>query len=115
MSDLFAAVLARLSHVPGVRGALIVDPDTGTPVVAEVQQDVAPAALGALAAALFQRISRASNAAGFGSLNTFHLEAEHGHVVRAGANDLSLVALVDDDAQLGLVRLETHRAAESLR
>ena len=32
----------------------------------------------------------------------------------AGAGELILVVLVDDDGQLGMVRLETQRAAESL-
>lgn len=115
MSDLYTETLTRLSHVPGVRGAIIVEPDTGVPVMAEVEASVSPQALAALAAALFQRTGRASSAAGFGALERLHLEAEDGHVLMAGAGDLVLVVLVDDDGQLGRVRLETQRAAETLR
>jgi predicted regulator of Ras-like GTPase activity (Roadblock/LC7/MglB family) len=115
LSDAYAATLGRLSRVPGVRGAILVDPEAGVPVVAEVETNVSAQALAALAAALFQRTSRASDAAGFGSLHRFHLESERGHVLMSGAGDFVLVVLVDDDAQLGMVRLETHRAAESLQ
>ncbi len=115
MSDAFAATLARLSHVPGVRGAIIVEPETGVPVLAEVQTSVSPQALAALAAALYQHTARASESAGFGALQHFQLEAEGGHVLMAGTSDLVLVLLVDDDAQLGMARLEMRRAAESLR
>lgn len=115
MSDLYGAILGRLSRVPGVRGAILVDPDAGVPVMAEVEAQVSAPALAALAAALFQRTSNASNAAGFGSLRRFHLESERGHVLMTGAGELVLVVLVDDDAQLGMVRLEAHRAADSLQ
>lgn len=115
MSDVYRDAIERLSHVPGVRGALIVDMGAGVPVTAEVETGISPDALAALAAALYERTARASDAAGFGALSTFHLEAEGGHVVMAGAGDLVLIALVDDDAQLGRVRLETQRAAETLQ
>lgn len=115
MTDRFADALARLSRVPGVRGAIIVEPDTGVPVVAEVEASTSAQALAALAAALFQRTGRASDAAGFGTLNRLQLDAEGGRVLMAGAGDLVLVVLVADDGQLGMVRLEMQRAAESFQ
>lgn len=115
MSDAYTETLARLSRVPGVRGAIIVEPDSGVPVMAEVEAGVSPQALAALAAALFQRTGRASDAAGFGTLRRLHLEAAGGHVLMAGAGALVLVVLVDDDGQLGRVRLEAQRAAEALQ
>ena len=51
---------------------------------------------------------------GFGPLQSLHLEADAGHVLVAGAGELIVVVLAAKDAQLGLVRLETLRAAESL-
>jgi predicted regulator of Ras-like GTPase activity (Roadblock/LC7/MglB family) len=115
VSDVFADTVARLSHVPGVRGAILVEPETGVPITAEVEANVSPQALAALAAALFQRTATASTAAGLGALRRFHLEGAGGHVLMAGAGDLILVVLVEDDGQLGLVRLEAQRAAESLQ
>ena len=115
MSDIYVDTVARLSRVSGVRGAIIVEPETGVPVMAEVEVGVSPQALAALAAALFRRTANASAAAGFGPLRRFHLEAAGGHVLMAGAGDLVLVVLVDDERQLGMVRLEAQRAVESLQ
>jgi predicted regulator of Ras-like GTPase activity (Roadblock/LC7/MglB family) len=115
VSDPFAAVVERLSRIPGVRGAIVVEPDTGVPVTAEVDASSSPQALAALAAALFKRTASASDAAGFGALRRLQLEAAGGQVLMGDAGDLVLVVLVEDDAQLGMVRLEMQRAAESLR
>lgn len=115
MSDAYATTVERLSRIPGVRGAIIVEPDTGVPVLSEVEASASPQALAALAAALFKRTANASTAAGFGPLQRLQLEAAGGHVLMTDAGDLVLVVLVDDDGQLGMVRLEMQRAAESLR
>jgi predicted regulator of Ras-like GTPase activity (Roadblock/LC7/MglB family) len=114
VTDPLANALHRVSRVPGVTGALIVDAEAGVPVMADLREGVAGAAVAALATALYQRTSGASEAAGFGRLETFHLEAEQGHIVAAGTGELVVVAIVEDDAQLGLVRIETQRAAQSL-
>jgi predicted regulator of Ras-like GTPase activity (Roadblock/LC7/MglB family) len=113
MSDPLAAALDRLSRVPGVRGALVVDVAAGVPVVAEVEADVDPAALAALAASVFRQTDRATEAAEFGRLRTVQLEARAGHVIVAGAGDLALVVVAAEDAQLGLIRLEAHRTVEA--
>jgi len=114
MSDVFAAAAERLSRVGGVRGALIVEKDAAVPVVAELSEGVNGTAVAALAASLFQRTAQASSAAQFGRLSTLQLEADEGHVIVVDADELILVVIADRDAQLGLVRLEAHRAAESL-
>jgi predicted regulator of Ras-like GTPase activity (Roadblock/LC7/MglB family) len=115
MTDALAAALSRVSHVPGVRGALVVDAEAGVPVVAEVAADTSGEAVAALAAALYRRTMQAAGAGGFGALQSLHLEAEGGHVFVAGSGDLIVVVLADSDAQLGMVRLETARAAEALQ
>ncbi len=114
MNAPFGGALERLSRVPGVRGALIVDAQAGVPVVAELAARVDGGPVAALAASVFRRTSRAADAAGFGRLDTLQLEAAEGHVVMAGAGELMVVAVADHGAQLGLVRLEVHRAAEGL-
>ena len=115
MSDPLANALTDVSHVPGVRGALVVEAEAGVPVVSEVQAGRSTEAIAALSAALFRRAERASAAGGYGALETLHLESEDGHVLVAGAGELLLVVLAEPDAQLGLVRVEAQRAAESLR
>lgn len=114
MSDAFAAAVDRISRVPGVRGALVVEADAGVPVLAELSEGVNGTAVAALAASLFRRSAQASEAAQFGALSTLQLEAADGHVVIAGAGDLILAVIAEHDAQLGLVRVEALNAARTL-
>ena len=89
MNALFTAAVERLSRVAGVRGALLVESEAGVPVVSELRAGVNETAVAALVASLF-------------------------HVVAVDAGELILVVVADHDAQLGLVRFEAHRAAESI-
>jgi predicted regulator of Ras-like GTPase activity (Roadblock/LC7/MglB family) len=114
MSDVFAAAVERLTRIAGVLGALIVDRDTAVPVVAELSDGVEGAALAALAASLFQRMRQGAESAQLGRLGTLQLEADAGHVVVADAGELIVVVIAEHGAQLGLVRLEAARAAQSL-
>lgn len=114
MSDAYAAALSRLSRVPGVRAAFIVETDAGVPIVGDVTADVDGTAVAALAAALFQRTSQASELVGLGALDTFHLQALGGHLLIAGAGDFAVTVLVEPDAQLGMVRMEARRTADAV-
>lgn len=108
------AALSRVSHVPGVLGALVVEVGAGIPVVAEVAADTSGDAVAALAAALYRGSAQAAGAGGFGPLESLHLETEQGHVIVAGAGEMIIVVLADRDAHVGRVRLEALRAAEAL-
>lgn len=114
MIDQYREAVTRLSRVPGVSGALVVEREAGLPVVEELKPDVSGTAVAALAAALFQRTQQASETAGYGELKLLQLHAEEGQVLIAGAGELVVVALVEDDAQVGRVRLEAQRAARAL-
>jgi predicted regulator of Ras-like GTPase activity (Roadblock/LC7/MglB family) len=115
VSDLFRDILERASHVSGVRGAMIVESEAGVPVMAELTEGVDGGAAAALASSLFRRTKRAAQTAEFGELRTLQLEAEAGHVIVAEAGELLIVIVAEKNAQLGMVRLEAHRAAEALR
>jgi predicted regulator of Ras-like GTPase activity (Roadblock/LC7/MglB family) len=115
MSDLLNQTVDRLSRVSGVRGAMVVETDAGVPVVAELKEGVEGGAVAALASSLFRRTNQASRTAEFGSIGTLQLEAQGGHVVVANAGELLVVVIAERGAQLGLVRLEAHQAAEALR
>lgn len=108
------AALSRVSRVPGVLGALVVETDAGVPVVAEVAEDTDGDAVAALAAALFNGTAQAADAGGFGTLENLHLETEDGHVIVAGTGEMVVVVLADRDAHLGSVRIEALRASEAL-
>lgn len=111
MSEHYTAALDRLSRVPGVRGAVVVDARAGVPILGDGAEN---AALAALATAVYRRAARASDGARLGGLTALQLEAEQGHIVIAGAAETLVVALAEPGAQLGLVRLEARRAAEGL-
>jgi predicted regulator of Ras-like GTPase activity (Roadblock/LC7/MglB family) len=115
MSDLYSDALDRLSRVPGVRGALLVETEAGVPVLSELAEGVEGGAVAALASSLFRRTNKAAQTASFGSLRTMQLEADVGHVIVANGGDLLIVVIAEKGAQLGMVRLEAHRAAEALQ
>jgi len=115
MSDVVSSALSRLSQVPGVRSALIVDAEAGVPVASELGEGVSGEAVAALTASLFQRTEKAARDAALGGLGSLQLETEDGHVVVAGSRPLIVVVIADRDAQLGLIRLEADRAVEALR
>ncbi|HEX6694596.1 MAG TPA: roadblock/LC7 domain-containing protein [Longimicrobiales bacterium] len=114
MIDVYNAAVQRLSRVSGVRGALLVDAQAGVPVVAELAEGVSGTAVAALAASLFQRTAQASEHADFGRLTTLQVDADEGHMIAVDAGEVIIVVVAERAAQLGLVRLEAHRAAESL-
>jgi predicted regulator of Ras-like GTPase activity (Roadblock/LC7/MglB family) len=114
MSDALVEALVPLTRVPGVRGALIVEADVGVPVVQELAEDVNGMAVAALVASLFRRAERASAAGGTGRLDTLQLELAEGHVIAAGGGAMIVIAVAARDAQLGLVRIEAARVAESV-
>ena len=115
MSDIFTEVVERLSRVTGVRGALVVETDAGVPITAELAEGVDGDVVSALAASLFRRTNKAAQTAAFGNLRTLQLEADVGHVIVADGGDVLIVVIAEKNAQLGLVRLEAHRAAEALQ
>jgi predicted regulator of Ras-like GTPase activity (Roadblock/LC7/MglB family) len=115
VSDLYSDAVDRLSRVPGVRGALLVETEAGVPVLSELAEGVDGGAVAALASSLFRRTSKASQTAAFGNVRTLQLEADVGHVIVANGGDLLIVVIAEKGAQLGMVRLEAHRAAEALQ
>ena len=115
MSDLYTQALDRLSRVQGVRGALLVETEAGVPVLSELAEGVEGGAVAALASSLFRRTNKAGQSAAFGTLRTLQLEADAGHVIVANGGDLLVVVIAEKGAQLGMVRLEAHRAAEALQ
>ena len=106
--------LARLTRVPGVQGAVVVDREAGVPVVAELGPEVEVAALSAMAGALFARAGEAARGSGFGDLRVARLEAAGGQAVIADAGELLVVALTEPDAQLSLVRVQVKQVAGEL-
>ena len=112
-----AQIVAKLSHVPGVVAAMIVGASDGlivetSPVAGSATGATDPRKhTAALAAYLYSKVIRASDAARLGTPTFMRLEAERGHIFVVGAGDVVLVTIVTTDANLGRVRLEMMTAA----
>jgi len=100
-------VVATISRVPGVVAAMVVGAADGlivetSPVIGAATIDPRkPTA--ALAAYLYSKVTRASDAARLGTPAFMRLEAERGHIFVVGARDVVLVTIVTTDANLGRV------------
>jgi predicted regulator of Ras-like GTPase activity (Roadblock/LC7/MglB family) len=113
MSATFSAVLDGLTRVPGVRSALLVAADDGLVIAESSMADVDTAAVAALAASLAARLSRAVIPAGYAVPRSLHLEATGGGLMAAPAGEgLLLVAVIEPDANVGLLRLALRDAAQ---
>ena len=116
MKDL-SLVVGALSRVAGVTVAMIVGATDGLIVEASqvpgAQTDLDTRKhTAALAAYLYSKVTRASNAARLGVPSFMRLEAEKGHICVVGARELVVVAIVTTDANLGRVRLDMMTAAK---
>lgn len=112
-----AQVVADISRVPGVMVAMVVGASDG--LIVETSAIIGGAAGGAdprkhtaaLAAYLYSKVTRASDAARLGTPAFMRLEAEKGQICVVGARDVVLVTIVTPDANLGRVRLDMMNAA----
>jgi predicted regulator of Ras-like GTPase activity (Roadblock/LC7/MglB family) len=107
-----AAVLDRVTRVPGVRGALLASAEDGLVVAEQLMDGVDGRAAAALTGALVGRLLRTAGAAGLERPQFVHLRADQGSILAAPAADgLVLVAVAGPEANIGLARLEMLDAA----
>ena len=117
MKGALAEVVATLSHLPGVLVAMIVGASDGLIVETSpikggtVGGSDSRKHTAALAAYLYSKVTRASDAARLGKPAFMRLEAERGQICVVGARDVVLVTIVTSDANLGRVRLDMMKAA----
>jgi predicted regulator of Ras-like GTPase activity (Roadblock/LC7/MglB family) len=109
-------IVGALSRVPGVTVAMLVGAADGLIVEASQVPGVPTDGdrkkhTAALAAYLYSKFTRASNAARLGVPAFMRLEAEQGHICVVGARELVLVTIVAPNANLGRVRLDMMNAA----
>ena len=111
-------VVAALSHVPGVVAAMVVGAADGLIVETSPMMGSSAAAedprkhTAALAAYLYSKVTRASEADRLGNPLFMRLEAEHGQICVVGARDVVLVTIVTPNANLGRVRIDMMTAAK---
>lgn len=110
-------VVNTLSRVPGVIAAMVVGASDGLIVETSAVTGGPPGNgdprkhTAALAAYLYSKVTRASDAARLGTPAFMRLEAEQGHICVVGAREVVLVTIVSPDANLGRVRLDMMTAA----
>jgi len=102
-----AAVLERVTGVPGVRGALLVSSEDGLLVAERVMEGIDARAVAALAGSLVGRLARTLDRATMRAPTFVQLRCATGAVLAApGGEQLMLVAIVGTEANVGLARLE---------
>ena len=106
-------LLALLTPIPGVRGALIVSREDGLIVTDALMEDIDGHAVAALAASLAARMSTVTSALGQPEPVAWQLEGADGILLAApGGSGLLVVAVADPGVNRGLLRLGLLRAAE---
>jgi predicted regulator of Ras-like GTPase activity (Roadblock/LC7/MglB family) len=115
MTTVFRRALDSITRVRGVHGALLVAGDDGLIIAEALMEGVNGKAVAALAASLAKRMRHSMEACKAGAPYFLHVQATHGTLVVVPAPDGVLVVTVGDvRMNVGLVRLEMLRAAESL-
>lgn len=114
----FGRALDQVTRVRGVRGAMLVTGDDGLVVAEQLMEGIKGPAVAALAASLASKLHRAMEAAGVGGSAFWHLQCEQGALLLVpgeGGSGMLVVAVADADVNVGLVRLELLRIAETVR
>jgi len=108
-----AALLAELTPVHGVRGALIVSREDGLVVADALMEDVDGKAVAALTASLADRMAGVTRALGQPEPVVWQLEGSEGVLLAAPvAAGLLVVAVASPEVNVGELRLRVLRAAE---
>lgn len=114
MSSPFTSVLDALTRQRGVRASLVVSARDGIAIDSNTQIGQDGSRVAALAASLYRKARKSAKAAGLGGTGFMQLEAEAGRLCILGGDELVLVVVAERDANVGLIRVEMLRAAESL-
>jgi predicted regulator of Ras-like GTPase activity (Roadblock/LC7/MglB family) len=106
--------LDGITHVRGVRGAMLVTAEDGLVVAEQLMEGIKGSAVAALAASLAGRLGHAMVAAGLGPSQFWHLQCAGGAllVVPGRKDGLLVVAVTEREVNVGMVRLELLRTAE---
>jgi predicted regulator of Ras-like GTPase activity (Roadblock/LC7/MglB family) len=110
----FTRILDGFSRQRGVRASLVVSAPDGIAIESNLQIGEDGARVAALAASLYLKARKSATAAGLGTTGFLQLEAEHGRLCMLGGEEVILVVVTQREANVGLVRVEMLRAAESL-
>ncbi len=111
--QLMRRIVEDLIRVEGVIGGLLVGKD-GLVVASTLLDDEDAEILGAMSAAVFGEIDKATKRIGVGSLVDSIIDAKDGSILLLEARDLILVVITQRIVNFGLVKMEMRRAAKRI-
>ena len=106
-------IVEDLIRVEGVIGSLLVGKD-GLVVASTLMDEEDAEILGAMSAAVFGEIDKATKRIGIGMLVDSIIDAEQGSILMLEAKDLILAVITQRMVNLGLVKMEMRRAAKRI-
>lgn len=106
-------IVEDLIRVEGVIGSLLVGKD-GLVVASTLLDEEDAEILGAMSAAVFGEIDKATKRIGVGMLIDAIIDAEQGSILMLEAKDLILAVITQRMVNLGLVKMEMRRAAKRI-
>lgn len=106
-------IVEDLIRVDGVIGSLLVGKD-GLVVASTLLDEEDAEILGAMSAAVFGEIDKATRRLGVGNLVDSIIDAKDGSILLLEAKDLILVVITQRTVNLGLVKMEMRRAAKRI-
>ncbi len=106
-------IVEDLIRVDGVIGSLLVGKD-GLVVASTLMDDEDAEVLGAMSAAVFGEIDKATRRIGVGVLLDSIIDAEQGSILMLESRDLIMVVITQRMVNLGLVKMEMRRAAKRI-
>ena len=106
-------IVEDLIRVDGVIGSLLVGKD-GLVVASTLMDEEDAEILGAMSAAVFGEIDKATKRIGVGTLVDSIIDAEQGSILMLEAKELILVVITQRMVNLGLVKMEMRRASKRI-
>ena len=106
-------IVEDLIRVEGVIGSLLVGKD-GLVVASTLMDEEDAEILGAMSAAVFGEIDKATKRIGVGMLMDTIIDAEQGSILLLESKELILVVITQWMVNLGLVKMEMRRAAKRI-
>jgi len=114
VSTPFTAILDALTRQRGVVASLVVSAEDGIAIESNLQIGQDGSRVAALASSLYRKARKSAIAARLGETGFMQLEADAGRLCLLGGNEIVLVVVAEPDANVGLIRVEMLRAAETL-
>ena len=114
MTSPFSSALDALTRLKGVRATLAVSAVDGVAIDSNLQIGQDGSRVAALAASLYRKARKSALAAGLGQTGFMQLEAEDGRLCLLGGDEVVLVVVARREANVGLIRVEMLRQAETI-